>query len=783
MPADLRFWGIVYQGPFGDTHTPLSNVQVALLGRLYSGEEHLLATYKTTAAGWFGFHTYADFPMYVLKVSIQNNWVVTGAWSDNAEALIEDNNAIVYPHPPNGTYARNFFFLVSSTDPVQSASPTHLVIQEVQFDPPASGRLNGDYEWVDIYNPTAASVRLQGWHLYDASGARDPLPDITLQSGEFLTIVADQEAFKAMYPTYSGKLFEVPDGRLGNGLANRGDALFLRSDLEITVDEVSWGQNQEAFSPAVPIGARGTSIERLPAEKDTDSAQDWIIQHQPAPGAIGDIPTATPTATFTPTPTRTSTPTPSPRETPTPQATSTPTDTATDTPTPVPTSTPSSTPIPTFSPTPTPTWTPTSTITPTPTRFYTPSFTPPPTVLINEFLPAPGGAVDWDGNGVADSKDEWIELFNPNPFPVDLSGWWLDDTDGGTSPWTIPAQTSIKPHGYLVFYQRQTQIVLNNSGDDVRLLASNGQEVDRVHYLSTHPTDTRSWGRIPDGDTKWTSNLVPSPGEKNVLASPTVTPAPTVVAPPVVTPTPPVPSQPSSHSPRTPSTLRVESLELLKRIPLGTYVEIFGIVTLPPGWIGTRVFYIGDRTGGIRVYVPKSVGDIRKLHLTIYTEVRLRGRLEYHKGEPEIIVNTMDAITSRIVAHPLSPMPYRPGTAPPFGSLIKADGQVVRIYKRSFLLDAGERALLVYAPKRANFSVEGLRRGQRYQVTGVVTRWKKGRELVLRGPQDVMSIKPRLSFFCNYGICWIRESEDAHTPLCSYLPACILVDKRKVFII
>jgi hypothetical protein len=40
-----------------------------------------------------------------------------------------------------------------------------------------------------------------------------------------------------------------------------------------------------------------------------------------------------------------------------------------------------------------------------------------PVVLINEFMP---------NTGADSTMSEWVELFNPNPFSVDVSGWKLD---------------------------------------------------------------------------------------------------------------------------------------------------------------------------------------------------------------------------------------------------------------------------------------------------------------------------------------------------------------------
>ena len=47
--------------------------------------------------------------------------------------------------------------------------------------------------------------------------------------------------------------------------------------------------------------------------------------------------------------------------------------------------------------------------------------------LINEFLPNPEGSDD----------GEFIEVFNLNDFSIDLSGFYIDDEDGGSKPFQI----------------------------------------------------------------------------------------------------------------------------------------------------------------------------------------------------------------------------------------------------------------------------------------------------------------------------------------------------------
>lgn len=84
-------------------------------------------------------------------------------------------------------------------------------------------------------------------------------------------------------------------------------------------------------------------------------------------------------------------------------------------------------------------------------------------VAINEILPNPSGA--------STEESEFIELYNSGDSSVDLGGWKLDDeTDGGSSPYTIASGTAIPAKSYLVFEKSQTNIALNNTGDIVQLV-------------------------------------------------------------------------------------------------------------------------------------------------------------------------------------------------------------------------------------------------------------------------------------------------------------------------
>lgn len=88
---------------------------------------------------------------------------------------------------------------------------------------------------------------------------------------------------------------------------------------------------------------------------------------------------------------------------------------------------------------------------------------------ITRFLPAPSSG-----------QKEWVELQNRSDSRLGLAGWQLDDAEGGSEPTTLTDEDQIAPNGLLQV--ELSHSILNNGGDDLRLLAPNGTLVDQVHF-------------------------------------------------------------------------------------------------------------------------------------------------------------------------------------------------------------------------------------------------------------------------------------------------------------
>ena len=167
--------------------------------------------------------------------------------------------------------------------------------------------------------------------------------------------------------------------------------------------------------------------------------------------------------------------------------------------------------------------------TPTPTPVSTPTPTPAATpvpdeeedepevfqtsIVINEFLPNPVGD---------DAVGEFIELYNPGETDSNISGWQLDDQEGGSKPYTLPAGFSLAAGEYRVVYREDSGLALNNTGDSVRLLDPDEVVQAEVIYESSVP-EGHSVNRNNDGE--YVQSTTVTPGIKNVLTLPTPKPS------------------------------------------------------------------------------------------------------------------------------------------------------------------------------------------------------------------------------------------------------------------
>jgi beta-lactamase superfamily II metal-dependent hydrolase len=160
--------------------------------------------------------------------------------------------------------------LDDASDPDCGEEPASLRIVQVAYDTPGDDLLE---EFVDLYNPTAASISLDGWSLADGAAAWSFPAGLVVAAGDYLSVAKDAAGFRALYgvePDVEG---------LSISLNNTGDELSLRA-AGVEVDYVAW----ESFAPGWSIAApTGDAIERANHDLDTDLPSDWQVSSPAQP--------------------------------------------------------------------------------------------------------------------------------------------------------------------------------------------------------------------------------------------------------------------------------------------------------------------------------------------------------------------------------------------------------------------------------------------------------------------------------------------------------------------
>lgn len=126
-------------------------------------------------------------------------------------------------------------------------------------------------------------------------------------------------------------------------------------------------------------------------------------------------------------------------------------------------------------------------------------------IIVSEFMPNPVGSDD----------NEWIEIYNTGPNPIDLSGFKLQDNSARV--FTM-GEESINGLSYLVLDKADTGIALNNTGgDSVKLYSPEDALLSKVEYADTAPEGKSFAKQASSSGFAWT--IEPTPGAANIFVA------------------------------------------------------------------------------------------------------------------------------------------------------------------------------------------------------------------------------------------------------------------------
>ncbi|MBI2332299.1 MAG: lamin tail domain-containing protein [Chloroflexi bacterium] len=209
------------------------------------------------------------------------DWVVSGGGT-------------IFPPTPTPT-------LTNTPTPTPTPSgPQYPLISEVFYDTPGT---DSDEEWVEIYNPTLSPIDLSNYKLGDeeTSGGTEGMYSFpagaSIATGQKITVALKATGFFALYgfnPTYEviDSDPSVPNMSIYSAwssgtisLANTGDEVLLLNGSDTAVDVVTYEAGVYSGVTAHPGVATGHSIERSPANQDTnDCSVDFVDRPTPTPG-------------------------------------------------------------------------------------------------------------------------------------------------------------------------------------------------------------------------------------------------------------------------------------------------------------------------------------------------------------------------------------------------------------------------------------------------------------------------------------------------------------------
>ena len=356
--------------------------------------------------------------------------------------------------------------------PPAPTDPLTVVISEVAW---AGTQSSSDDEWIELYNPGKKDVNLTNWNLRSSDGSPNiqaEFKGIILGAGDYLLLERTDD-----------DVTDVPADVIYTGsLSNSGEILRLYDPNGYLVDTA----NSNGGTWPAGIASTYSSMQRSLIA--TDSNYTWVTYDvtkdagTKAKDASGNDIKGTPGRANTP-----------------------------------------------FNVTPTPT--PRSSSSSGGSSSSSGDVVLTPVLGISEFLPRPG--YDWNNDGVVDVRDEFIEIINAGRIDVNLNAYRLDDEENlGSSPYTLPNLT-LKPDERAVFYGSETGILLNDSGDSVRLLK--GSTVIDAYTYGVVAYPDESWCRIPDRLGYWNHPCFPTPNNPNALTGTIPLPSggPTGYIPPV----------------------------------------------------------------------------------------------------------------------------------------------------------------------------------------------------------------------------------------------------------
>lgn len=329
----------------------------------------------------------------------------------------------------------------------------------------------------------------------------------------------------------------------------------------------------------------------------------------------------------------------------------------------------------------------------------------------------------------SDEEEEYIMIENTGTEVIDLLDWSIQDRS--TKSFTFQDPTNLAAGATIRVDRPQTKIVLNNGGDTLELIAPDGDVVDLVTYGTSAKGATYDF---VNGTWKWSGTAM--------VAESTVTESTTTSTPMTTSTTATVSNSINPASTTSTASSRVAqsvTIAQAKEKTDGQNVIVKGIVTSAPGTFGRQIFYLQDETGGIQAYLYS--GDFPELALG--DVIQVTGELSTNRGERRVKLSSAASVvpariefgdeTIKLAIDELEGLLV--------GILMTTQGQIQSIDTNKLVIEHAGATLMIYLKSNPVIDAQQFERGDKIEVTGVLTSYDGELRLRPRSDNDITVVE------------------------------------------
>lgn len=341
---------------------------------------------------------------------------------------------------------------------------------------------------------------------------------------------------------------------------------------------------------------------------------------------------------------------------------------------------------------------------------------------ISELLPNPAGD---------EETEEWIELYNASSVPINLSGVTL--ADGASHTFTFEDGV-VLPRSYIVLSREQTNIALNNNGDEVKIWTPDGMYLTSTRYFG-NAVEGEAYALSAAGLWEWTSE--PTPGTANIFSQILGVDA----GEDELLIDRPYGSYKRSIKPNFLNSTdegTLPTIEEIKNQPLGTPVTVEGIVVVEPSIFAKTYFYINDGRDGIRIYSAK--GEFPRM--TVGDRVQVTGELSESNQELRLKISSDTSIEVLGTAAEPRPLEIELSEIGELleGAFIAVAGEITAIESSNIYIDDGAAEARVYVSQNSGVNTKIFQTTDNVVVLGIISETSAGYRIMPRSVDDIKLI-------------------------------------------